>query len=110
MKTILSIQSFVSYGHVGNSSVVFPLQRLVLKAHIITPNQFELEYLSDTKISNLESAITACRKLISQGPKIVLVTSLILPDDSNEFINMLVVDENEAYLVKTPLLQLSVNG
>ena len=175
MKTILSIQSFVSYGHVGNSSVVFPLQRLgyqvwpihtvqfsnhtgygawkgavfepelineifvgikergvlsqcnamltgymgsahlgkvmqnilaelievspdllyscdpvmgdvgrgffvqpgipeffrdqlVPKAHIITPNQFELEYLSDMKITNLESAINACRKLISQGP------------------------------------------
>jgi pyridoxine kinase len=25
---ILSIQSWVSYGHVGNASAVFPLQRL----------------------------------------------------------------------------------
>ncbi|HET8602814.1 MAG TPA: pyridoxal kinase, partial [Marmoricola sp.] len=28
MKTILSIQSAVAYGHVGNSAAVFPLQRL----------------------------------------------------------------------------------
>src|SRR5439155_16717672 len=28
MQTILSIQSAVSYGHVGNSAAVFPLQRL----------------------------------------------------------------------------------
>ncbi len=217
MKTILSIQSFVSYGHVGNSSVVFPLQRLgyqvwpihtvqfsnhtgygewkgaifepehiseifegikergvlsqcnamltgymgspqlgnvmqnilgeliqvnpnllyccdpvmgdvgrgffvkpgipeyfrdklVPKAHIVTPNQFELEYLSDMKITDLATAITASRKLIAQGPKIVLLTSLILANDSDEFINMMVVDAKDAYLVKTPFLPISVNG
>ena len=28
MTSILSIQSWVAYGHVGNASAIFPLQRL----------------------------------------------------------------------------------
>lgn len=103
-------------GDVGRGFFVQPgipeffRDQLVPKAHIITPNQFELEYLSDSKITTLDSAIAACRKLISQGPKIVLVTSLLLNDDAEEFLYMLTVDAKEAFLVKTPLLPLSVNG
>lgn len=38
MKTVLSIQSHVAYGHVGNSAAVFPLQRLgfeVIPVHTV---------------------------------------------------------------------------
>ena len=37
---ILSIQSWVSYGHVGNASAVFPLQRLGAEVHAIHTVQF----------------------------------------------------------------------
>jgi pyridoxine kinase len=37
---ILSIQSWVSYGHVGNSSAVFPLQRLGAEVWAVNTVQF----------------------------------------------------------------------
>lgn len=37
---ILSIQSWVAYGHVGNASAVFPLQRLGAEVHAIHTVQF----------------------------------------------------------------------
>ena len=37
---ILSIQSWVAYGHVGNASAVFPLQRLGAEVWAINTVQF----------------------------------------------------------------------
>ncbi len=37
---ILSIQSWVSYGHVGNAAAVFPLQRLGFEVWAINTVQF----------------------------------------------------------------------
>ena len=37
---ILSIQSWVSYGHVGNASAVFPLQRLGAEVWAVNTVQF----------------------------------------------------------------------
>ena len=37
---ILSIQSWVAYGHVGNSSAVFPLQRLGAEVWAVNTVQF----------------------------------------------------------------------
>src|ERR1700750_664873 len=40
MMHILSIQSWVSYGHVGNASALFPLQRLGAEVWAINTVQF----------------------------------------------------------------------
>ena len=40
MTSILSIQSWVAYGHVGNAAAVFPLQRLGHEAWAIQTVQF----------------------------------------------------------------------
>lgn len=40
MKSIISIQSHVVYGHAGNSSVVFPIQRMGLDVWPIHTVQF----------------------------------------------------------------------
>ena len=37
---ILSIQSWVSYGHVGNAAAVFPLQRLGFETWAVNTVQF----------------------------------------------------------------------
>lgn len=78
--------------------------RLLTKADILTPNHFELELLSGQTIQNQREALVAARSLLSLGPKIVLITSLIFPDSDSDSIEMMVVSDNEAWLVKTPLL------
>jgi pyridoxine kinase len=40
MRAILSIQSWVAYGHVGNAAAVFPLQRLGFEAWAVNTVQF----------------------------------------------------------------------
>src|SRR5882762_3097915 len=50
--------------------------RALALADIVTPNQFELEYLTGGPLPTLEAAAAAARRLREQGPGIVLVTSL----------------------------------
>src|SRR5665213_2055780 len=94
MPSVLSVQSRVAYGHVGNAAAVFPLQclgieawaldtvafffryRALALADIATPNRFELEYLTGSAIGSLGEAAEAVAQLRSRGPGIVLVTSL----------------------------------
>ena len=78
-------------------------------ADIITPNHFELEYLSESSFSNLEEAILAAKKVMQCGPKVVVVTSLLL-EKSKDSIHVLVVDATSSYLITTPLLPISLNG
>lgn len=49
-------------------------------ATIITPNQFEAELLTGTKISSIEDAVRVCRVLHDQGPATVILSSLSLPE------------------------------
>jgi pyridoxine kinase len=88
----------------------FMRDHAVPAATIVTPNQFELEYLANHKISDLESALEAVEVIKASGPKVVLVTSLRRQDAADDLIEVLAVDGTEAYLVETPLLPLNVNG
>jgi pyridoxine kinase len=47
-------------------------------ADVVTPNRFELEWLTGSGVSNLAEAAAAAAMLRRQGPGIVLVTSLEL--------------------------------
>jgi pyridoxine kinase len=53
----------------------------VRRATIVTPNQFEAEYLSGMKILSASDARAACEKIRALGPSIVLITSF-LPESS----------------------------
>ncbi|MES2615902.1 MAG: pyridoxal kinase PdxY [Bdellovibrionota bacterium] len=78
-------------------------------ADIITPNHFELEYLSGNSFHDLQSAVIAAKKVMENGPSIVVVTSLRLREQSDK-LHVLVVDKNQGYLVTTPLLPVALNG
>jgi len=212
MKTVLSIQSHVAYGHVGNAAAVFPLQRLgfevipvhtvqfsnhtgygswtgqvfdanhirdvlkgveergalakvdalltgylgspamaevilevkaklpahavwicdpvmgdvgrgffvhqdipsffkdhaVKQARVMTPNQFELEYLSGHTIKTLDDAKAACRVLHDRGAEVVVVTSLIHEATQPNTIEMIASEAGGAvHHVVTPMLPLT---
>lgn len=80
------------------------------EATIITPNQFELSWLTSTEIKTLNDAKTACRKALDMGPEIVLLTSLEHDKTPHNHIQMLAMSRTEAFTVTTPKLDLNVNG
>ncbi|MGH3090450.1 MAG: pyridoxal kinase PdxY, partial [Rubrobacteraceae bacterium] len=79
-------------------------------ADVITPNQFELEFLTGVEVSTLEDALEASDKARRLGPETVLTTSLRRADADGGIIEMLAVSGDGAWLVETPALPLEVNG
>ena len=84
--------------------------RVVPVADIITPNQFELGYLTDSEVGTLDQTLAAVKKAQEIGPKTVLVTSVKRPETPEDQIEMLAVDGDRAFLVSTPLLPFKRNG
>ncbi|PTL78577.1 pyridoxal kinase PdxY [Vitiosangium sp. GDMCC 1.1324] len=82
----------------------FMRERAVPAADIITPNQFELEYLTGRTIRTLEDALAAASAVRELGPKVVLVTSLQREGTAPGTIEMLAATQSGAWLVLTPLL------
>lgn len=79
--------------------------RAMARAKIITPNQFELEYLSGREIKTLEDARKAIQNVHEMGPEIILLTSLIHDQTKDDEIQMLASSKDgEQYLVTTPRL------
>jgi len=99
-------------GDVGRGVFVRPgipelfRDRLVPAADIVTPNQFELEFLTGHSINTLADALAAADSLRARGPKLVLVTSLVRHEAPAEAIEMLVAGPDGAWLVATPRLPL----
>ena len=84
--------------------------RVVPVADIITPNQFELGYLTGTEPGSLASTLESADLARASGPRTVLVTSVERPDREDGTIEMLAVDDDGAWIVQTPLLPLKANG
>jgi pyridoxine kinase len=84
----------------------FMRDRSVPAADIITPNQFELEYLTGKKVETLDQALDAAQAARALGPRVVLVTSLIRRDAPADTIEMLADAPEGAWLVATPRLRL----
>lgn len=84
--------------------------RVVPVADIITPNQFELGFLTGTEPDTLESTLASVDLARAMGPRTVLVTSVERPDREEGTIEMLAADERGAWVVKTPHLPMKANG
>lgn len=85
-------------------------ERVVPVADIITPNQFELGFLTETEPDTLESTLASVDLARAMGPRTVLVTSVERPDREEGTIEMLAVDEEGAWIVQTPHLPMKANG
>jgi len=88
----------------------FMRDRALPAATIITPNQFELEYLSNRVVTDTDSALAAVDAVMARGPRVVLVTSLRRADAKIDSIEMLAANSTQAFTIETPYLPLSVNG
>lgn len=85
-------------------------EKVVPVADIITPNQFELGYLTGTEPDTIESTLAAADRARALGPSTVLVTSVERPDREDGTIEMMLVTADGAWIVQTPLLPMKANG
>ncbi len=85
-------------------------ERVVPQADLITPNQFELGFLTETEPGDLDSTLASVDKAREMGPSTVLVTSVLRPDRPEGTIEMLAVHGDGAWIVQTPHLGLKANG
>ncbi len=85
-------------------------ERVVPAADIITPNQFELGFLTQTEPGSLDSTMESVDLVRATGPRAVLVTSVERPDRQEGTIEMLVVDDAGGWIVQTPLIPMKANG
>ncbi|MGX5734493.1 pyridoxal kinase PdxY [Bosea thiooxidans] len=88
----------------------FMREQAVPAADIVTPNQFELELLTDTEITTLSDAHRAMETLRDAGPKVVMVTSLKMEETPADSIDLMAADAKGSWRVRTPRLDVNLNG
>jgi pyridoxine kinase len=84
--------------------------RAAAEATILTPNAFELEYLTALPARDIAQARAALDRLRAGGTEVALVTSLCLDDAPADAIDMLVGDAAGHWRLRTPRLPIAVNG
>jgi pyridoxine kinase len=91
----------------------FMRDTVVPSADIVTPNQFELEFLTGREpgaITDSDQLLAAVAQLRAAGPSTVLVTSVTTTGTDDGTISMVAVTGEGSWRVDTPKLPLSVNG
>jgi len=88
----------------------FMRDRAVRAADVITPNQFELNYLSGSETTSLANTLQAIDKVHATGPKTILVTSVHIEDTPKASIDLIASGADGKFRLRTPLLEISVNG
>jgi pyridoxine kinase len=82
----------------------------VCAADIVTPNHFELDYLTGRTTKTLKDACRAIDDVHSLGPGTVVVTSLCTDETPSNTIDLLASDSGGRVRVRTPKLPVSVDG
>ena len=88
----------------------FMKSQAVPASDILTPNQFELDYLSGRTSATMADAVAAIEAVQALGPRVVFVTSLRTNETPDECIDLLAADEDGTFRVRTPRLPIVPNG
>ncbi len=83
---------------------------VIPRADIVTPNQFELEFLSGRTIRSRADLVAAAQGVRARGPDVVLVTSALTDDTRAGTIEMVCVCGEGTWVIATPLLPMVVKG
>ncbi|MEO5708848.1 MAG: pyridoxal kinase PdxY [Nocardioidaceae bacterium] len=103
-------------GDVGRGMFVRPgipelmRDRVVPAADIVTPNHYELDFLTGSTSTTVPGLLDAADRLRAAGPSVVLVTSALLDDTPDDSLDLVVVSEAGAWRTRTPRLAMSPNG
>lgn len=84
--------------------------RVVPQADLITPNQFELGFITGTDPHTIDETLASVDLVRESGPRTVLVTSVLRPDRPEGTIEMMAVTDAGAWIVQTPQLPFKANG
>jgi pyridoxine kinase len=88
----------------------FMQKKAVPAADVVTPNQFELDYLTGRESKTLAQAIAAIDVLHEMGPHAIMVTSLHTEHTPKDAVDVVASDAKGRFCVRTPLLPITVNG
>ncbi|WP_374538503.1 pyridoxal kinase, partial [Micromonospora aurantiaca (nom. illeg.)] len=103
-------------GDVGRGMFVRPgipeylRDTVVPRADIVTPNQFELEFLAGRTTDTVDDLLAAVDTVRATGPRHVLVTSVLHGDLPAGHLEVVAVSDDGAWAVTTPLLPIAPNG
>jgi len=103
-------------GDVGRGAYVAPgvteffRDRALPAATIVTPNAFELAWLTGADAGTLADARAAIAMLLERGPRVAVVTSLTLDDTPEDRIDVLAADARGLWRLATPRLPIEVKG
>jgi pyridoxine kinase len=103
-------------GDVGRGMFVRPgipefmRERVVPAADVVTPNHFELDYLSGSPSRTVEQLLEATDALRAAGPRTVLVTSVVLADTPADALDMVVATADGVWRTRTPRLAVNPPG
>ncbi|MCA3562875.1 MAG: pyridoxal kinase PdxY [Methylocystis sp.] len=103
-------------GDVGRGIFVRPgvpeffRERAVPAADIITPNQFELNYLAGFETPTMAEVRRALAVVHALGPKVILATSVLTEATPADSIDLIASGDGGIWRLRTPLLKLNVNG
>ncbi len=103
-------------GDVGRGFFVRPgipeymRDRVVPQAQIVTPNHFELDYLTGRETHTLDEVIDAAHALRAVGPETVLATSVVTDTTDDDALTLLAVNGEGAWQVTTPRLDRTFTG
>jgi pyridoxine kinase len=81
--------------------------RALALADIVTPNRFELEWLTGAEVTSLAEAGRAAESLQQSGPRIVLATSL---DSDSDQVAAVAAGPDGVWAVETPRLPIEATG
>jgi pyridoxine kinase len=88
----------------------FLRDEVVPRADIVTPNHFELDFLAGRRSTTLPEVLEAADAVRATGPSTVLVTSVLHAESAADTLDVVVVSDDGAWALTTPLLPISPNG
>jgi pyridoxine kinase len=88
----------------------FIKERMLPLADVVTPNQFELEYLAARASTTSAGLAAAVEAVHACGPRVVFVTSLHTEETPDDCIDLVVSDGTDRCRLRTPRLPIDVGG
>jgi pyridoxine kinase len=88
----------------------FMRERALPAAAILTPNHFELDFLSGVSSRNIGEIRKALADIHARGPRVILVTSVELDDTPTESLDLVASDGGLLWRLRTPKAPIKVSG